>query len=353
MNMKTNSFQIFLCGLLVVSLASSASAQNDALYRIKKSGKSSKQIGKIQEISALSVTFDGRSGPEKIPVWEIEKLAAGNEPSEVEKARDRIEDSRFDEALELLDRVKLGGNPITDGEVGFYRALAMTEMAFSGGSVSAVDAGGEMNKFLKANTNSHHIVPATEMMGRLAMADGKLDFARQQFESLTKSQWPEYVARGYFMSGESLMRQDRFPEAAAAFEKLLALPANDDMTQRYKQLGQCQKAKVAAMTGGDTAASIKTLEAIIKQENPDDKELFAYAYNALGSCYLKSNDLAEAQEKFLFTHLLFDTESNPHAEAVYQLANIWTKQKQTDRAAEVRQILKTRYRNTWWSSQLN
>ena len=174
--MKTNS--IFLCGLMVVAVtASSAIAQNDSLYRIRKSGKSSKQTGKIQEISALSVTFNGRNGPEKIPVWQIEKLAAGNEPSEVRKARDRIEASRFEEAVELLDKVKLGGNPITDAEVGFYRALAKSRMAFSGGSVSAVDAGGEMGKFIEANGKSHHIVPATEMMGRLAMADGKLDLS--------------------------------------------------------------------------------------------------------------------------------------------------------------------------------
>jgi len=63
--------------------------------------------------------------------------------------------------------------------------------------------------------------------------------------------------------------------------------------------------------------------------------------------------MAEAQEKFLFTHLLFDTESDAHAEAVYHLVGIWTNQNQTDRAAEARQILKSRYRNTWWSSQLN
>lgn len=350
--MKTNS--IFLCGLMVVAVtASSAIAQNDSLYRIRKSGKSSKQTGKIQEISALSVTFNGRNGPEKIPVWQIEKLAAGNEPSEVRKARDRIEASRFEEAVELLDKVKLGGNPITDAEVGFYRALAKSRMAFSGGSVSAVDAGGEMGKFIEANGKSHHIVPATEMMGRLAMAAGKLDYAKQQFGNLTKSGWPEYVAKGYFMSGEVLMRQKEYPQAVAAFDQLIALPGNDDLTQHYRRLAKCQKAKAEAMSGADVSASIKALEAIIKQENPDDRELFAYAYNALGSCHLKANDQAEALEKFLLTHLVYATESAPHAEAVYQLADIWTTQKQTDRASEVKQILNSRYRNTWWSSQLN
>ncbi|QEG24720.1 hypothetical protein MFFC18_46420 [Mariniblastus fucicola] len=343
-----NSKSLFLCGLLVALAATSANAQNDALYRIKKSGKVSKQVGKIKDITPLSVTLDG----DKIPVWEIEKLAAANEPLEVEKARDRIDDGRFDEALEQLDQVKLGGNPITDAEVAWYRAVAKSEMAFSGGAFSAIDAGSEVQKFIKGNPKSHHLIPATDLMGRLAMADGKLDFAAKQFDILTDSKWPEYVVRGYFFGGEAYMRAEKFPLAMAAYDKILALPGNDNITQRYQRLAQCQKARVAAVTG-DPEASIDQLKSIIRQENPDDKELFAYAYNALGACHLKRNDLAEAEEKYLFTHLLFDTESAPHAEAVFRLANIWTAQKKTDRASEAREILKSRYRNTWWSAQLN
>jgi tetratricopeptide (TPR) repeat protein len=351
MNMKLKSNSVVLCCLLVAFGASVVTAQSDAIYRIKKSGKVSKQPGKIKEITPLSVTFDGRAGTEEIPVWEIEKLAAGNEPSEVERARDRIEDGRYDEAIELLEKVKVGDNPITDAEVAFNLALASANIAFNGGSVTATDAAGEMTKFLKANPKSHHSIPATELMGRLAMAAGKLEFASKQFSNLTKSKWPEYVARGHFNAGEVLMRQEKFTLAVNAYDKAIDLEANDDMTRRLKLLAQCQKAKAQAMTG-DSVESIKQLESIIKQENPDDKELFAYAYNALGACYLKANDPVEAQEKFLFTHLLFDTETGPHAEAVYQLANIWSKQQRTDRASEARQILKTKYRNTWWASKL-
>lgn len=339
---------LLLSALVLACLTSNVDAQRDALYRIKKNGKVSKKIGKIQEITPLSVTFDG----EKVPVWEISKLGSQNEPSEVERARDRIDAARYDEAMEQLEKVKRGVDPITDAEVGWYRAVAMSEMAFSGGGYSAVDAGSEVQKFLKANPKSHHFVPATDLMGRLAMADGKLDFAAKQFTTLTKSNWPEYVARGHFFAGEAFMRAKKYPQAAAEFDKVMSLAANDDITQRYKRLAQCQKAKVAAMTG-DPTASISQLEAIIKREDPDDKELFAYAYNALGACFLQKKDFDEAEEKFLFTHLLFDTETAPHAEAVYHLANIWTTQKQTDRASEARQILKSRYRNTWWSAQLN
>ena len=347
--MKSKS--IFLCGLLLAFAATSAITSNsanaqDKLYRIKKNGKVSRTNGKIQEITPLSVTFDGQ----KIPVWEISKLTAQNELPAVDKARDRIESSRYQEAIDLLETVKPSGNPVTDAEVSWNRAVAKSELAFSGGAYTAVEAGSDVQAFLKANSKSYHFVPATDLMGRLAMADGKLSFAAKQFGTLTKSRWPKYVARGHFYTGEALLRAKKYPQATAEFDKLIALSSNDDVSQRYKRLARCQKAKVAAVTT-DPAASISQLEAIIKQGDPEDKELFAYAYNALGACYMKGKDLAEAEEKFLFTHLLFDTESGPHAEAVYQLANIWTAQKQTDRASEARQILNSRYRNTWWASQ--
>ena len=343
--MKSNS--LLLCGLLLAFVANSADAQ-DELYRIKKNGKISKSTGKIQEITPLSVTFDGK----KIPVWEVSKLTASNELPAVEKARDRIESTRYQEAIDLLETVKPSGNPVTDAEVSWNRAVAKSQLAFSGGSFTAVEAGSDVQAFLKAHSKSYHFVPATDLMGRLAMADGKLSFAAKQFGTLTKSRWPKYVARGHFYTGEALLRAKKYPQAKAEFDKLIALSSNDDVTQRYKRLANCQKAKIVAINS-DATASIGQLEAIIKQGDPEDKELFAYAYNALGACYMKGNDLAEAEEKFLFTHLLFDTESAPHAEAVYQLTNIWTTQKKTDRASEARKILNSRYRNTWWATQAN
>ena len=351
MSMKMKSKTFLLCGLMLALVANSAPSSavaQDKLYRIKKNGKASKKTGKIEEITALWVKFDG----EKIPVWEIAKLASKSEPSEVEKARDQIDKARYEDAIELLEKVKSGSGPITDAEVAWYKALAKSELSFSGGAYSAKDALSEVLAFINSNKRSHHFVPATDLMGRLAMAGGKMDFAVKQFGTLTKSKWPKYVARGHFYSGEALLRAKKYPQATAEFDKVIALSANDDISLRYKRLAKCQKAKVAAITG-DPASSISELETIIKQEDPDDKELFAYAYNALGECYLKGNDLAEAEEKFLFTHLLFDTEKGPHAEAVYKLANIWATQNQTDRASEARQILTSRYRNSWWSAQLN
>jgi len=352
--MKPN--QILCRGLLVCFVIccafSSAVGQDDTIFRIKRTGKVGKQTGKIDSVSKLAISFSDRTGSTKVPAWEIDKIRVASEPPQLDDARSRVKSGSHDEAIELLGQIKTGTNPLIDAEVDWYRALAKSEAALSGGTYSAVDAGGEVAAFLKNHPNSHHFVPATDLLGRLAMANGKLEFAAKQFGVLTKSKWAEYVARGHFFSGEAFLRGKKFNEAKAAYNNIIALKANDDITQRYKQLAQCQVARVNAMTG-DPAASIAKLEGIISQENPDNTELFAYAYNALGHCYLKQKNLAEAEEKFLFTDLLFDTDPIPHAEAVFQLANIWNTQKQTDLSSEARKTINSRYRNTWWPSQLN
>ena len=350
---KSNQiFQILTVCFVGLAVVSTASAQDDAVYRIKSNGKVSRQLGKIENIGKLNVTISGRTGSEKIPAWEIEKISAANEPAELDRARDRIESGNNAEAFDLLDQTDKGFNPITDAEIDWYRALATANTAFAGGNISSSDAASVVRKFLSDHKDTFHYVPATDLLGRLALASGELPFASKQFNILTKSTWPEYVAKGYFMVGEVGMRSKKYAEAAAAYDKILALSGNDDITQHYKKLAQVQKAKADAMTG-DPNASIAALEKIIKLENPDDKELFAYAYNALGACYLKLKNSAEAEEKFLFTHLLFDTEATPHAEAVFELASIWSDEKRTDLASEARQIIASRYRNTWWPSQLN
>ncbi len=354
--MKQNtaySLAAVVTALVTVCLvAESASAQGDSIYRIRRSGKISKVGGKIVGVTPTSVKFEGRNGDEEVPVWEIEKIVSASEPPEVERARDRIETGRYEDALDELDQAKAGGKPLVEAEIAFYRALAKAKLALSGGNVTAKEAGSEMGSFLGKFKSSHHSIPATSWMGKLGIAAGELDFAVNQFEKLSQTKWPRYATEGIFQKGETLLMQNRIPEASQEFDRLIGLAGNDDATQMYRSLAKIEKAKAEGLSG-DVDAAIAVLEQVIDAEDPSDERLFAYAYNALGACYLKKNDVPRAVEKFLFTHVLFDTETDAHAEAVYRLASIWTAQKKTDRASEYRNLLKSRYRNSWWASQLN
>ena len=91
---------------------------------------------------------------------------------------------------------------------------------------------------------------------------------------------------------------------------------------------------------------------IIKSENPDNTQLFAYAYNALGTCHLQNKNLKEARTAFLHTELLFSKESEAMAEALYNLSLIWPDLGNNDRAIKARESLKNSFRNSYWARKL-
>ena len=151
--------------------------------------------------------------------------------------------------------------------------------------------------------------------------------------------------------GETLIHQDKLSDALKSYRALTNLSGNDDQTRQFKLLAECQTAKLSALQG-DVETAIASVEEIIENENAENTQLFAYAYNALGTCYLKSNQLKKACRAFLHTELLFSSESDAHAEALYNLAKIWPKLKESGRANRARETLTSRYRNTIWASKL-
>ena len=74
--------------------------------------------------------------------------------------------------------------------------------------------------------------------------------------------------------------------------------------------------------------------------------------NAIGAVHQKAGNTEEAMMSYLCTQLLYPQAANAHAEAVYRLAKIWPSLDNNQRANEARELLKSRYRNSYWSTQL-
>ncbi len=339
-------------GFFAVCSSTPTLGQDDAVYRIREGGGTSRLGGKISKVTPIAVTVETSTGAKEVSASEIDKLTFGGEPLEVSRARDRMEAGRFDDALATLEEITEPLKPqLLQQEVEFLKAYSTAQVSLMSGAISARDAGKLMSAFISNNQNSYHLYPAIEMFAKLSFAVGAVDFAEKEFAKMTQSKWPEMILRGHFYRGEALNLLGKHDEAKQQFEAILASPNTDDMTQQYKLLAKSQIAKTMALTG-QQAAAIPLLNEIIKVENPDNSELFAYTYNALGTCHLKAGNLNEAALAFLHTELLFAGEAEPHAEALYQLALLWPQLEQTDRASRAREGLKSRYRNSYWASKL-
>ncbi len=328
-------------------------SQDDAVYRLRESGTGTTKIrGKITGTTPFSVQIQSDAGVQEIPAAEVDKIEYLNQPLGLERGEDRVKDGRFDDALEEFGKLtpQERENAQLKPEIEFWTATANAELALAG-SGTATDAGRALLSFLQANPSSHHFYPATETLGKLLFATGNLEPAAAEFAKLAQSKWPALVLRGHFFHGRTLIAMGKAGEAETAFKAILATSSNDDTTQTYKRLAEVELAKAAAMSG-NTEAAIKTLQEIIKAENPDNATLFAYTYNALGVAQLKAGNIKEARNAFLHTHLLYPNEDEPHAEALYHLTGIWTELKNTDRSAQTREALKSSYRNSYWATKL-
>ena len=326
---------------------------NDSIFlKSNANGGSSVRRGRISQTSPNGVTIQVKGKAEEIPSQKIKKISYAGEPRQLGTARGRIETGRYDDGLTEL--AKISGTVDSDfiqSEIDFLKAFCQAQKSLKGGDVTAQQAGIAIRNFTQKYPDSYHFYPATDLLGKLLVAIGKPEFAEKEFAKISRSQWPAMTIKGFFERGNALLLTGNLETAKQCFESIATIDANDDESQQFKMVAQCQLAKIMALSGQlDSGQAI--VEKIIKDENPDNAMLFAYAYNALGTCYLQAQQPKPAAIAFLHTELLYSNELSPHAEALYNLAKIWPVLEETDRANRARQALKSRYRNTYWALQL-
>lgn len=339
--------------LLIVSwiVSGSVAAQSgDTIYRSTGGVGSAKVSGKVVDMSPDGIVIEVRGTPTKIPTSEIRNVVYFGQTSAFERVAERIKTGSYAQGLEELNKVDDKGNPFVAHELAFLRAFAEGNLALEGG-LGAREAGTTLNNFLTKYKKSYHFYQATELKGRLLYALEFLDLAEVEFDRLAKSDWPQYVAKGHYYLAQTAIAKRQFAEAIAHCDQIISSPNNDDTTQQYQPLAKCTKAKAKCLAG-DSASAETELKQIIKVENPENQAIFAAAYNALGVCHFKANQLKEAREKFLLTHLLMYSQPDAHAEALYYLTKIWRQLDDADQSSKMRELLKSRYRNSYWAKIL-
>ncbi len=351
------SQQFLILWLLIVFASTGAPSTNvlaqgrDTVYRSNGRAGSIKITGKVIDMSPTEIVVESKGASTKIPASEIRSVIYSGQSSAITRTAERINAGNYAQGLEEVGKIEDKGNFYVAHELAYLKAYAEGHLALQG-SFGARKAGTSLNNFLTKYKKSYHFAPATELKGRLLYALKFLDLAKAEFKLLTQSNWPQYVIKGHYHLAQTAIAQNNFDEAAAQCQQIIGFPDNDDTSPTYQLLAKCVQAKAQCLAGNPGTAE-DDIKRIIKVENPDNQAVFAAAYNALGVCYLKSGQLKEAREKFLMTHLLMYSESESHAEALYYLSQIWPQLENTDEANKTRELLKSRYRNSYWAKILN
>jgi tetratricopeptide (TPR) repeat protein len=301
-------------------------------------------VGEVVETSPTEVSVSkGSTGTETVPVNEIRSITFKSEPNELTQARVNAKNGGFRNALDRLEDIDISklDRDFIRQEVEFYRAYCAAQLALLGtGKVK--DVGPQMLRFRNAHPNSYHYYQARETLGDLFVAANKLANAEKEYAALEKAPWPGYQARGKLLIGRALQGQGKHPEAIQKFDAVLATarPGKDGKAARLAAtLGKA----ISASKTGQLDQGVTMIQDVIRDADPEDSELHAIAYNALGQCYEQADKPKEALLAFLHVDVLYSSIPAAHAEALEHLAALWTSFGQNGRAREARGLLRDQY----------
>ncbi|HEY6565166.1 MAG TPA: tetratricopeptide repeat protein [Pirellulaceae bacterium] len=307
--------------------------------------------GRVTKVSPESVLLEAKESPRTLSVVEIRRIRFADDPALLRQARDAIYDDRPEQAVTTLERVNGAEieNTIVRQDLEFHKAFALARVALDRGSGEA-DAARALLAFDRENPESFHAYTVAETLGVLALRLGKPEAALPYFGRLAASRVDSIQVRGRVREADCLrmVGGDKIPEALARYESVLAVPVTGSSGNRIKQLATVGKARCEAELGRADDA-IPALERVVAENDVQDQELFAAAYNALGTCHRQGQHVDEALLAYLHVDLLFHSDPDAHAEALYFLSELFAARGQGDRAADAKSRLRTRYGNSTWA----
>jgi tetratricopeptide (TPR) repeat protein len=311
------------------------------------------ETGEVVEMSPTEIILNkGLPGKRSVAVNQIRTVVFEGEPSELSQARTSAANGSYQKALDSLEKIDAAAirRDFIKQDVEFYKAFCAGKLALNGNG-EIIEAGRQLNGFVRANPKNFHYLAATELMGDLLMADGRFEPAQKQYAELAKAPWPDYKIRAAVAVGRTLQAQGKHAEAIAQFDSALAISDDSADAENQRLAATLAKAVSQAETGGVDQA-VSSIEGIIQRTDLQEKELLARAYNALGSCHEKVGQTRDALLAFLHVDVLYNTVPEAHAEALAHMVPLWEAIGQQERARESREQLQQRYAESKWAKQV-
>lgn len=307
--------------------------------------------GELVSISPDGVDLEDRTGIRKVSIVEIEELAFDGEPDALRGARRLLlrQDARG--AVEELSKIE--PTELPDLEPRVREEYEFTRITANAQAAETEDLAAwekQLADFLQKNSRSHHLYRGFQLLGDLRARQGRFDDAATAYASLDRGP-PAIRIRGATAKAGLLMQQGRFADAIKDFMAAEGIDtaANDDASKRQKHEAALGRARCLAETG-KAVEGIAVARQVVREASPKDKDLLAQAFTALGACQRAAGDRdQDAVISFLTVDLVYNLVPAAHAEALYNLIELWTAANQPERAREAAQALSSGYPLTPWA----
>lgn len=311
--------------------------------------------GSIVSVSPDAVEIEDRN--QKVSrhvITDVREVAFDGEPSSLADARGLLLKRDARGALEELAKVEAA--EINAAEPRIREEYEFVKLAASARVSSAADGpavAGALKTFLAAKTRSHHFYAGQELLGDMLAKLGKFDEAAAAYAELDRGP-PSLRVRAATAKARLLLLQRKPKEAMKQFEAAtrIATDAADAASGVEKGKAELGIARCLALSGRP-ADGVAAAKAAIRKATPADRDLLAAAFVTLGGCQRATGDRNDdAIVSFLTVDLVYNGVPELHAEALYNLVELWESTKQPERAREARQALITTYPQSSWTRKL-
>jgi len=333
-----------------------------ALLAVSSSGRSedvvvfadgSRVSGSIVSLGPDSIEIESRSGIDKHSIEKVRELLLDGEPDSLTSARAVL---RRDPQGALAELAKIeaaeiqAADPRIREEYEFLKVAAAARAATQADGAAAAQG---LATFLTRNARSHHFFAGQEILGDLYARLGKFAEAAAAYAELDRGP-PALRVRSASRKARLLLLQGKPADAIREFELATRIPteAGDAISAAQKGDAQLGIAACLARTG-KAADGIQAAREAIRKADPGDRQLLASAFATLGECQRAAGGKEEdAVISFLTVDLVYNTVPERHAEALYNLVELWEATKQPERARDARKTLSTTYPDSPWTKKL-
>jgi len=298
---------------------------------------------------------DSSKEPKKLSIVEVRSVSFDGEPESLRSARGLLMRLDARGALEELKKIEAAEladlEPRLREEYDFLKLAAAGRAAATGPEAAAVEQ--PLAAFLERNTRSHHFYDGHKLLGDLLALQGKFAPAAEAYAALDRGPAALQVGAASARAG-LLLQQRKYADAIKEFQaaEKIVTPAADAASAIQKREAALGRARCLALSG-KAAEGIAVADGVIRASAPQDKELLAAAYTVLGSCQRAAGGKDDdAVISFLTVDLVHNLVPAIHAEALYNLVELWNASNQPERAREAAQTLSTNYPQSPWAAKL-
>jgi len=313
--------------------------------------------GEVVKVSPNAIELQNQQGQAvSIPIDQVRDVILADAPEPLRNAQAMI--LRDDAAGALAELGKLtpedmAGVPrLVTMQLDFAKAAAAGKLAAATEEGLPAAAAG-LGEFLAKHPQSHLVYAASEILASVLARQKDFPAAARSIANLAQGP-AAYRVRAAAAQGSLLFQQDKWPEARAQYEAALKIDLDPgDRAGHQERIGaEFGRARCLAREGRGEDA-VKAVRQSLATIDPSDRDLLARGYAALGDAFRASpGGNQDAILAFLRVDLIYNSLPDAHAEALYNLADLWTQERNPERSRACQQALETTYPDSGWTRRL-